>query len=115
MSKSKVLPEIKVVLSPCEPGERAIPFDYPDNLGLRTKLGGKPDWIQNEAVPRCLSCRKPMTFVAQIDSIGYESRKNPLSKEVVKEKQEYMFADVGMIYVFFCFPCIETQSVLQYY
>ena len=115
MSKSKVLPEIKVALSPCESLERAVPFDYPDNLGLRTKLGGKPDWIQNEAIPKCSSCGNPMTFVAQIYSIGYDSRKNPLSKEIVEGKQDYMFADVGMIYVFFCFPCIETQSVLQYY
>ena len=27
----------------------------------------------------------------------------------------WMFSDVGMIYVFHCFNCSQTKSVLQYY
>ena len=38
-----------------------------------------------------------MTFYAQLDSIN----------------DEYNLADVGLIYVFVCFDCFETRSVLQ--
>jgi uncharacterized protein YwqG len=111
----KVLPEIKVTLTRCQPGEKAVPLEYPRNLGLRTKLGGDPEWIQGENTPDCPSCKKPMTFVAQIDSAEHWSKTNPLSREPGREQQDYMFGDVGMIYVFFCFECLETKSVFDCY
>jgi hypothetical protein len=38
-----------------------------------------------------------MTFYGQLDSIG----------------DRFNLADCGMIYVFVCFDCFETQSVLE--
>jgi uncharacterized protein YwqG len=77
-------------------------LNYPNNLGKRTRLGGIPDWIQEKETPICKKCGKKMDFIAQIDSIDYNSK-----------KKEYMFGDVGMIYVFYCFNCEKTESVFQ--
>lgn len=75
--------------------------------GYRTKLGGKPDWLQADETPICPDCGEPETFICQIDSID----------DVVRDDEEgtqtYMFGDSGMIYVFFCFACGETDSVFQ--
>jgi hypothetical protein len=68
------------------------------DIGKRHQLGGQPDFIQTVSVPKC-SCGKDMTFYAQIDSIN----------------DEIVLADCGMIYVFVCFDCFETKSVLQSY
>lgn len=76
-------------------------FDY----GKRSKFGGSPDWLQNDETPKCPYCRKKMDFVAQIDSIDYTGYANPNS--------EYMFGDVGMIYIFFCKNCGCSSSVFQ--
>lgn len=108
------LPEIRVTLERVSPGDRAVIDDYPDNLGLRTKLGGEPDWIQGDEVPECEDCGEPMTFVAQIDSIEHDSPNNPL-RRAYPARKDYMFGDVGMIYVFFCFACGRPASVHQGY
>ena len=113
--RPKVLPEIRVKLVRCRRGQRAVSERYPKNLGLRTKLGGRPDWIQSDEVPECPSCRAAMSFVGQIDSIEHHSPNNPLAKSAVRGEQSYMFGDVGMIYVFFCIVCCEPQSVHQCY
>ena len=76
-------------------------FDY----GHRSKLGGIPDWLQNDETPKCPHCRHTMEFIAQIDSIDYTGFPNP--------KAEYMLGDVGMIYVFFCKKCGTSTSVFQ--
>jgi hypothetical protein len=96
------LSERKVILQEVNKGERVVERD---KLGERTKLGGVPDWIQHDDTPICSSCHNFMTFVAQIDSIDFSKA----------EAGEYMFGDVGMIYVFFCFECSETESVFQCY
>lgn len=75
------------------------------DLGKRSKFGGKPDWIQNDETPKCDCCKKEMEFVAQLDSIDYTGYAN--------QTAEYMFGDVGMIYVFFCRNCGATKSILQ--
>lgn len=92
-------------------GKRAGPD--PDKLGVRSKLGGEPDWVQYPEDPECPGCKKQMTFVAQIDSIEHDERHNPHRKDCLSEEQRYMFGDVGMIYVFFCFDCSESGSVFQ--
>jgi hypothetical protein len=112
-TKRRTLPEIKVALTRCRRGQRAVALGYPQNLGMRTKLGGEPDWIQGEEVPFCSDCDAPLTFVAQIDSVEHESDKNPLAKHAVEK--DYMFGDVGMIYVFFCFSCCTPYSIHQCY
>jgi hypothetical protein len=113
--KKRVLPEIKVTLTRCRRGQRAVALDYPQNLGLRTKLGGEPDWIQGPEVPFCADCDVPLTFVAQVDSVEHESDKNPLARPAIGGERDYMFGDVGMIYVFFCFSCCTPYSVHQCY
>ena len=92
--------EMKIIFS-----ETAEKLEYPKNLGKRSKLGGEPDWIQNDETPKCPHCKKHMEFVAQIDSIGYTGSASTTG--------ECMFGDVGMIYVFFCKKCGETKSVFQ--
>jgi uncharacterized protein YwqG len=114
MSTPRRLPEIRVTLKRVPPGERAVPLNYPDNLGIRTKLGGEPAWIQGDDTPQCSGCGQPMTFVAQIDSVEHDSRLNPLRRDCMEDK-DYMFGDVGMIYVFFCYQCCQPGCVHQCY
>jgi uncharacterized protein YwqG len=68
-------------------------------MGTRHKLGGTPDFIQRDEHPTCPDCKEPMTFYGQLDSIN----------------DEFCLADCGMIYVFVCFGCLETTTVLQSY
>lgn len=113
-TKPAPLREYKVKLTLCKPGERAVKEpENPDNDGLKTKLGGAPDWIQEEQWQRCAGCKAPMAFVGQIDSIEIESKKNPHSQPA--GKQDYMWGDAGMIYVFYCFTCASSANVVQYY
>ena len=78
-----------------------------------SKLGGEPTWCQNPEVPKCKSCKEKMTFVAQLDSMEHDEDHNPHAIDCLSNQQQYMFGDVGMIYVFMCFDCMETKSVLQ--
>ena len=66
-------------------GQKAVPD--PDRLGLRSKLGGMPDWVQGNESPRCQGCRNAMTFFAQIDSMEHESRENPHSIDALSDQQ----------------------------
>jgi uncharacterized protein YwqG len=110
----KKLREYKVALTKCAPGEHAVDLDSVNNLGLRTKLGGEPDWEQNNEHPDCPSCTTPMSFVAQIDSIEHWSDANPHSRNPIGQgRSDFMFGDVGMIYVFFCFDCLESKSIFN--
>ena len=85
----------------------------PTKLGIRSKLGGEPDWCQRPDVPKCKSCKEKMTFVAQIDSIEHDEGHNPHRIDCLSDEQQYMFGDVGMLYLFVCLDCMETRSVLQ--
>lgn len=114
MSEARRLVEIRVTLERVPQGQQAVPLAYPDNVGLRTKLGGEPDWIQGDEVPECPHCGQRMAFVAQIDSVEHDSENNPLRRDCL-EDQDYMFGDVGMIYVFFCFDCCQPNCVHQCY
>src|SRR5947209_6016712 len=100
------LPEFRVSLSAVTAGEEAIDLPYPDNLGQRTKLGGDPIWIQGDETPLCPRCREEMSFVAQIDSIGHTA---------LEPAGLFMFGDVGMLYLFYCFGCGGTDAVVQSY
>ena len=114
----KRLPEFRVTLTRLKEGEEAYPHgdDIPhyEYQGQRTKLGGDPDWEQGDGeIPTCPQCKTPMTFVAQIDSVEHDWRSNPHRKPCVGDEQAWMFGDVGMIYVFYCFDCLKTVSSLQ--
>jgi hypothetical protein len=110
------LPPFAVQLKRLQADEDAFPYDaehWSDSMGQRTKLGGTPDWIQDDETPGCVDCGNAMTFVAQIDSIEHQNRHNPHSVEAGTPQQRWMFGDVGMIYLFFCFECFETSSIFQ--
>ena len=106
----KVLKEYRVKFEKVSAGKQAVPDN--SQLGIRSKLGGEPDWCQSPENPQCSGCGSPMSFVAQIDSMEHFEDHNPNAIHW-GAKQEYMFGDVGMIYVFFCYDCLETQSVFQ--
>ena len=95
----RVIPLFKLVPEPLnDEAAKLPPFKWTGgDVGRRHRLGGKPDFIQGEDVPAC-SCAKPMTFYAQLDSIN----------------DEFCLADCGMIYVYVCFDCLETRSLLQF-
>jgi len=99
MKRSHQIPEIPLSPAPVTPEAREIVgFKWAEaNVGRRHKLGGSPDWLQTRELPACPDCSQPMTFYGQLDSIG----------------DEVTLADVGMIYIFVCFDCFTTRSVLQ--
>jgi uncharacterized protein YwqG len=98
MTDPRTIPEIPLVLAPETPEARAaVGYKWAEpEIGKRSKIGGKPLWLQKPQVPEC-SCRKPMTFYGQLDSVG----------------SDFDLADCGLIYVFVCFDCFETKSLLQ--
>ena len=63
----------------------------------RTKLGGRPDWIQVDATPRCGASEAEMSFLLQVDSLD----------------EYYMFGDGGMLYLFYCTTCGGTRVLEQ--
>ena len=91
------IPEIPLIPQPeSEEARAALGFKWASpEIGHRHQLGGSPSWLQGEQWPVC--CDKPMTFYGQLDSIG----------------DDICLADCGLIYVFVCFDCFETRSVLQ--
>jgi hypothetical protein len=74
-----------------------------DEADARIKLGGLPNWIQDEAYPTCKKCGRIMIFVSQINSDENSSGKN----------QVLMFGDTGRLYTFVC--CNIVTSVMQCY
>jgi hypothetical protein len=112
------LPEFRVTLTRLKPGEQAYPRggDVPhyEYHGQRTKLGGDPDHVQGDnGPPECPQCGKPMTFVAQIDSVEHDWNSNPHAVDIFSKQQRWMFGDVGMIYVFFCFDCLQPLATME--
>jgi hypothetical protein len=94
----KQIPEIPLVMNPQTPEARAvIGFRWNSTAGKGHKLGGVPDWIQNDETPNCPVCAAPMTFYGQLDCIG----------------DQIALGDCGMIYVFCCFGCGTTQSLTR--
>jgi len=94
----KTIPPFKLVPEPLtDEAANLQPFKWAGgDIGRRHRLGGSPDFVHCGNVPAC-SCSKPMTFYAQLDSIN----------------DDFCLADCGMIFVFVCFECFETKSVLQ--
>ena len=63
------------------------------------KLGGAPDWIQDDETPPCPSCANPMTFVAELE-----------------EGPDFTTAinfGGGCGYAFACVPCREAAFCWQ--
>jgi len=113
------LPEFRVTLTRLKEGETAYPqgpdVSHYEYQGQRSKFGGKPDNIQGESPPpNCPDCRKPMTFVAQIDSVEHDWKSNPHAVSAFDDCK-WMFGDVGMIYVFYCFGCLHPEATTEMY
>lgn len=109
----ETLREYRVTLVPVT-GSESLP-SYPENLGLRTKFGGVPDKVQESSPSRlsCPGCGQNMHFIGQIDSFEHESSQNPNARHY--RDQEFMFGDVGMIYVWFCFDCLTPVATMDCY
>jgi hypothetical protein len=92
------LPEYQISLIPTsDEAQKAQGFRWAGpEVGNRSKIGGAPD-LEQRHTPVCPSCKKEMTFYAQLDSIG----------------DSICLADAGMIYTFVCFDCFETTSFIQ--
>ncbi len=92
------IPEIKLIPAPeTEEAKNAVGYQWNKDAGHRHQLGGLPKNIPPERWPHCPECTHKMTFYGQLDSIG----------------DKYDLADCGLIYVFVCFGCFETKSILQ--
>lgn len=111
-----LLPEYKVAIEKMDRKTKAFIetfCDDSDNLGLRTKFGGRPSWVQRSREVVCPECGKAMSFVAQIDSFNHDSGCNPNRIDCLSKSPKFMFGDVGMIYIFFCFDCQKAETVFQ--
>ncbi|AEM69798.1 hypothetical protein Murru_0749 [Allomuricauda ruestringensis DSM 13258] len=92
------IPEIKLISNPeTKEAREALGFQWNEVAGTRHKLGGEPDGITEEQFPKCDSCNNPMSFYAQIDSIG----------------DNYNLADCMVIHQFVCFDCFEVACKLN--
>ena len=92
------IPAVPLLPAPDTPESQAIVgFKWAGRpMGARHRIGGDPEWIQDPDVPAC-ACTRPMSFYAQIDSLG----------------DAVCIGDCGMLYVFICWDCLTTKSVLQ--
>jgi uncharacterized protein len=96
--KQASLPAFQIRLEPLSDEAAGLHFKWASSeIGTRHKFGGDPDLLDPNAWPTCQACRKRMTFIAQLDSVG----------------DELVFADVGMVYVFYCFDCGEAGAILR--
>jgi len=100
-----ILREYRVKILPAEEGDEAAP------VGRRTKFGGVPDNIQDPEDVTCPGCFQKMHFVGQIDSFELKDDDNPNSQD--HDEAQFMFGDVGMIYVWFCFDCLTPHATME--
>lgn len=76
-----------------------VPDPWADpSIGTRHRLAGEPGFFHEVPFPRCRSCGEEMTFYAPVDSLN---------------SREWDLADAGLIFVFVCFDCFETEAILQ--
>jgi hypothetical protein len=95
------IPAFRLVPEPLTDEASSLPgFKWAGSeIGTRHQLGGRPGAIQPMEYPRCSECGEEMNFYAQLDSIN----------------DEFVLGDVGMVYVFVCFPCQEATAIVQSY
>lgn len=97
----KKIPPFRLEPKPLNEQAKSLPkFKWAgDEIGTRHKLGGEPDFLQEDNIPICKDCGEKMSFYGQLDSIN----------------DDYCIADCGMIYTFICFDCITVKSFIQSY
>ena len=95
----KRIPPYKLLLEPLnEEARQAQGYEWAGGeIGKRHRIGGDPDFIQEDEIPICPECRIRMTFYAQLDGVG----------------DEYDIADCAMIFVFLCFDCFTVTAFVQ--
>lgn len=96
----KNIPPFKLVPEPLNDAATNLPkFKWaPKEIGTRHQLGGDPNFLQKDVSwPTCPNCHENMTFYGQLDSIN----------------DDICIADCGMIYIFICFGCFQTFSMVQ--
>jgi hypothetical protein len=93
------IPAFRLVAEPLNEDAAALPgFAWAGpEVGRRHRLGGEPPALLPSEQPRCPSCGHTMTFYAQLDSLN----------------DEIMLADCGLLYVFVCFGCCTTTSLIH--
>lgn len=99
MAYNRIIPPFRLKTEPLnDEAKNLSPFKWASaDVGNRHQLGGNPSFIQNEDWPHCPNCRQTMSFYGQLDSIN----------------DDLSIADCGMIYIFLCFDCNETKSIIQ--
>ncbi len=91
------IPKVKLVTQPeTEEAKEIVGYKWNSVAGTRHYLGGNPDGLVASEYPTCENCKKPMTFYAQIDSIG----------------DKFDLADCMVIHNFVCFECFNVKAVL---
>jgi hypothetical protein len=92
----KRVPPFRLDAHPLSPeAEDAARFEWASpEVGRRHRIGGEPEELSEADFPRCRSCREPMTFYGQLDSIG----------------DDFVLADAGVVEVFVCFDCFEAAA-----
>lgn len=60
------------------------------------KIGGEPDWIQDDETPEC--CGQRAVFYGQLGSLD----------------KKHDLIDNGLIYVFLCRKCHKSHSIFQF-
>jgi hypothetical protein len=91
------IPNIKLIPQPdTEEAKAAVGYKWNQTADTRHHLGGKPEGLNEADYPTCSDCKKPMTFYAQIDSIG----------------DEFDLADCMVIHNFVCFDCFTVHARL---
>lgn len=96
----KRIPPFRLVARPLDEEAKAMPICKwaGKDKGKRHKLGGDPDWMQPEDWPECPDCEQKMIFWGQFDSIN----------------DEFIIGDCGMVFVFVCLDCFESEAIVQF-
>lgn len=96
-SSAPLLPELK---GRFRYGSVKLPADF-------VKLGGEPDWVQNEHFPICERCDRDMGLVIQIRSLPHKLTNKH------EALRSYTFGDDGTFYLFQCPHCYSFQTSEQ--
>jgi len=97
-ASTRAIPPFRLVAEPVDDEAAAMPgFAWAGPaVGRRHRIGGEPP-LPVVDHPRCQDCGNAMTFYAQLDSLN----------------DEIMLADCGLLYVFVCFDCYTTTSLIH--
>jgi hypothetical protein len=95
------IPPFRLVPEPLTDEAAALPpFRWAGpEIGKRHQFGGHPEQIQALEYPSCPECGQEMNFYGQLDSIN----------------DEFVLGDVGMVFVFVCFYCLDAKAITQSY